>query len=182
MIRSRTGRALLAAALAVVVAAGYWFAPWKLFTSTTVDEALPVLPAATATAATSEPSASPATPSPSPVNRLLASGAFVSHEHRTTGMAQLIRLADGRTQLVLRDLSTSDGPDLRVWLTDQLVTTGGWRVFDDGRYVEVAKLKGNQGNQVYDLPADLDLAGLRSVTIWCKRFSVSFGAAPIEVN
>ena len=83
---------------------------------------------------------------------------------------------------MLRDLDTSDGPDLRVWLTDREVLPGrdGWKVFDDGRSVEVAKLKGNSGNQVYDIPAGTDLAGLRSVSIWCKRFAVSFGAAALQ--
>jgi hypothetical protein len=55
----------------------------------------------------------------------------------------------------------------------------GWHVFDDGRTVELGRLKGNRGNQVYDVPAGTDLTGLISVTIWCKRFAVSFGAAAL---
>jgi hypothetical protein len=85
-------------------------------------------------------------------------------------------------QLVLEGLSTSDGPDLRVWLTDQAVVQNenGWHVFDDGRYVEVGRLKGNRGNQVYPVPPGTDLDGLRSVAIWCKRFSIGFGAAELR--
>ena len=69
------------------------------------------------------------------------------------------RHPDGRHQLELVNLDTSDGPDLRVWLSDQPVKAGtaGWRVFDDGRWVELGELKGNKGNQVYDIPADADL-------------------------
>ena len=153
----------------------YWFQPWKLLTSKTVNEALPPVdlpgppPAATASA------------TPAPRNTLIASGTLISHEHETTGTVRLIRLSDGRTQLLLVKLSTSDGPDLRVWLTDQPVIAGrdGWHVFDDGRYVELGRLKGNQGNQVYEVPAGADLNGLTSVTIWCRRFSVSFGAADL---
>jgi hypothetical protein len=122
--------------------------------------------------------------SPTPVNKLLASGNFVSHEHSTTGTVQLVQLADGRRQLVLLDLSTSDGPDLWVWLTDQKVVmdSSGWHVFDDGRYLQVGRLKGNRGNQVYDLPTTADLAGYRSVTLWCRRFTVSFGAAELTTT
>jgi Electron transfer DM13 len=152
----------------------YWFTPWKLFTDNEVQEAVPVVAPA--------PTATGAAPQPAPAgNRLLAAGTFVTHEHETTGEVQLVQLGDGRRQLVLRNLSTSDGPDLRVWLTDQPVREGsaGWRVFDDGRWVEVGRLKGNKGNQVYDVPAGADLTTLRSVTIWCKRFSVSFGAAEL---
>jgi hypothetical protein len=158
----------------------WWFQPWKLVTDTVVDEALPVV-------ATSAPPGGPATSSAAaappavPGNRVLAAGTFISHEHETAGAAQIVLLADGRRQLLLRDLDTSNGPDLRVWLTDQPVIDGtaGWRVFDDGRWVELARLKGNRGDQAYEIPASADLAGLRSVTIWCRRFSVSFGAAEL---
>ncbi len=173
------------AAVAVVIVGGafglYWFQPWKLFTSKTVNEALPSVgpveppPTATATAASTPTAAVPQ-------NVLLASGVIISHEHASSGQARVIRLADGRVQLTLENLDTSDGPDLHVWLTDQPVIPGnaGWFVFDDGRYVELGPLKANQGNQVYDVPAGTELAGLTSVTIWCKRFAVSFGAAPLD--
>lgn len=58
----------------------------------------------------------------------------------------------------------------------------GWHVFDDGNYVEVGRLKGTHGTLVYDLPAELDPAAYTSATIWCKRFAVSFGAAPLVAH
>jgi hypothetical protein len=57
--------------------------------------------------------------------------------------------------------------------------TAGWRVFDDGKYVSLGKLKGNKGDQNYTLPVGLDLNRYTSVSIWCDRFDVSFGAAPL---
>ncbi len=172
------------AAVAVVVAAAglYWFQPWRLVTNKTVHDALPEIVATTAPAtATAAPAtAAPATGAPATPAAavLLAEGSFVSHEHATKGRAQLVRQPAGTYQVILRDLDTSDGPDLRVWLTDQPVGDD-WFTFDDGRYVEVGKLKGNRGTQVYTVPATVDVTGLRSVSIWCKRFSVSFGAAPL---
>jgi hypothetical protein len=156
----------------VALAAGlYWFQPWKLFTSRTVNDTVPVVAASTPTRS------APATTAAA----LVAHGDLVAHEHATSGEVQLIRLADGRHQLIIQDLSTSDGPDLRVWLTDQPVLAGrdGWHVFDDGTYLELGRLKGNRGTQVYDVPAGTDVSRYRSVTIWCKRFSVSFGAAEL---
>lgn len=160
----------------VVVAAGlYWFQPWKLVTDEVVDEALP----AVAVVGSASTSAAPVVG-----NRIVAAGTFISHEHDTRGSVEIVRLADGHHQLVLRGLDTSNGPDLRIWITDQPVIEGtaGWRVFDDGAWVEVAKLKGNRGDQVYDLPPTVDLATARSVSIWCRRFGVSFGAAELRAT
>jgi hypothetical protein len=162
----------------VVLAAGaglglYWFQPWKLVVDERVDEAL-------SSPAPAPAAAAPTTPAPAaPV--LLARGELVSHEHPTTGTARVVRNPDGALVLELVDLDTSNGPDLRVWLTDQPVLEGrdGWHVFDDGTWLELGRLKGNLGNQRYEIPPDTDLATYRSVSIWCKRFSVSFGAAEL---
>ncbi|MFF3851605.1 DM13 domain-containing protein [Micromonospora sp. NPDC002575] len=167
-----------------------WFQPWKLVTDTEVDEALSAV-AATTTPATPGPAGAPATgpgaaaatgPAAAPGPTLVSQGDFVTHEHDTSGSARIVRTADGRHRLELVGLDTSNGPDLRVWLTDQPVREGvaGWRVFDDGRRVELGRLKGNRGDQAYDIPAGTDLTVLTSVSIWCKRFSVSFGAAPLR--
>jgi hypothetical protein len=157
----------------------YWFQPWKLVTSRTVNETLPSVDVAPPAPGVTPTPGAPAAPAPG--NTLLATGTLITHEHQTSGTVRLVRLADGRTQLVVADLATSDGPDLRVWLTDRPVIQGrdGWHVFDDGHYVELGRLKGNRGNQVYDVPAGTDLTALVSVTIWCKRFATSFGAAEL---
>jgi hypothetical protein len=155
----------------------YWFQPWKLWVDETVRDALP---AATATPDAAEPEAGAETPTPSGP-RTLASGELISHEHRTSGSVKVLQLADGTRTLRLENLDTSNGPDLRVWITDAPVKEGtaGWRVFDDGKYVSLGKLKGNKGDQNYALPAGLDLNRYTSVSIWCDRFDVSFGAASL---
>jgi hypothetical protein len=180
----------LVVAFAAAAAFGlYWFQPWKLVTDNYVDEALPAAdgtPGGSGAPPGASPAASPASsPASSPAgNQVLAAGTFVTHEHQTTGSAQILRLADGRNQLVLRDLATSNGPDLRVWLTDQPLVEGtaGWRVFDDGAWVELARLKGNRGDQVYEIPDSVHPADFRSVSIWCRRFAVSFGAAELKTT
>jgi hypothetical protein len=72
---------------------------------------------------------------------------------------KVLRLADGTRTLRLENLDTSNGSDLRVWITDAPAKEGtaGWRVFDDGKYVSLGKLKGNKGDQNYALPANLGL-------------------------
>jgi Electron transfer DM13 len=177
MTPRRASILVVAVVAAVAAVAGlYWFQPWRLVTDRTVNETLPSV----VSPERSDPP--PTTASQTPQNVLLATGTIVSHEQSSSGSAQLIRLADGAVQLALVELATSDGPDLHIWLTDQPVIEGteGWHVFDDGRYVELGPLKANNGNQVYDVPAGTDLTGLTSVTIWCQRFAVSFGAAKLN--
>ncbi|MFE0579706.1 MULTISPECIES: DM13 domain-containing protein [unclassified Streptomyces] len=184
---SRGRRGPLAAGVAVLVTAAlavglYLFQPWKLWQDETVSEALPTAapsaPSAPGGSASESASAAPAAPA---TPRTLSQGSFISHEHDTKGTAKVVRLADGSHVLRLEGLDTSNGPDLRVWLTDAPVKEGvaGWRVFDDGKYVSLGKLKGNKGDQNYEIPADVNLADYSSVAIWCDRFDVSFGAAEL---
>lgn len=112
---------------------------------------------------------------------VVAAGEFVSHEHETSGTARVISLPDGSRVLRLVELDTSNGPALHVWITDAPVLPGndGWFVFDDGEHVDLGSLKGNLGSQNYPIPPSVDLAALHSVSIWCERFRVSFGAAEL---
>lgn len=174
--KKRGGRRLVGILVLATLALGaglYWFQPWKLWQDDTVREALP------ATA----PAAPPAGPSPAPAApKTVAEGTFISHEHTTTGTVKLIRLPDGSHTLRLEDLDTSNGPDLRVLITDAPVREGtaGWHVFDDGKHVSLGKLKGNKGDQNYEIPAAVDPAAYSSVSVWCDRFDVSFGAATLK--
>ncbi|MFF7550033.1 DM13 domain-containing protein [Streptomyces canus] len=172
--------AVLVAAVGGVGFGLYWFQPWKLWQDKTVEEALPGVVATSAppaVAPSSEPSEQPSATDP----QTLASGELISHEHATSGTVQLIRLADGSHVVRLENLDTSNGPDLLVLLTDAPVKEGkaGWHVFDDGKYVSLGKLKGNKGSQNYALPGGVDPSSYNSVSIWCDRFDVSFGAAEL---
>ncbi|WP_436758186.1 DM13 domain-containing protein [Streptosporangium sp. V21-05] len=169
----------------------YLFQPWRLFTTVEVNEALPVAGASASPGPEAtrqgepgepgEPSGSAESAESAREPKVLATGTFVSHEHETEGRARVLELPDGSRVLRIEDLDTSDGPDLRVWLSDQPVKKGnaGWFNLDDGEHLELGELKGNRGNANYAVPAGADLGSLRSVTIWCKRFGVSFGAAAL---
>ena len=167
-----TGLAVLLVALA---AGAYWFQPWKLFTNTTVDEAPPTVAVGGASPG------SQATATEVAVTEVVSQGDLVSQEHETSGTVQLLRLPDQSLIVRVEDLNTSDGPDLKVLLTDAPVTPGlrSAFVFEDGRWVDLGSLKGNRGSANYPVPADVDINGLTSVSIWCDRFNVSFGAAEL---
>ncbi|MFC8038492.1 DM13 domain-containing protein [Paenarthrobacter sp. NPDC057355] len=186
----RSHKALASAAGVVVlvflVLGAFLFQPWRLFTSSSLNEALPV---ATASGVTTPEHASPdatppdATPPDSgpatvagPI--VVRTGMFGSQEHQTTGTAQVLQLPDGSQVLRLEDLASSDGPDVKVWLSS-LEAGGDWYKYRSGRYVDLGAVKATHGNQNYAIPAGTDLSGLVSVVLWCDRFSVAFGSAPL---
>ncbi len=177
---------------ALVIAAGL-FQPWRLFVDERADDLLPTEALVSSSVTESaDPAPDPAIGnevdaeadrSPAAVEpKIIRTGRLISHEHQTSGQVKIIKLADGSRLLRFEDLDTSSGPDLRVWLSSGPVIEGkdGWYVFGEHPHVELGRLKANLGNQNYAVPADVDLGELRSVTIWCKRFRVSFGAAALS--
>ena len=99
--------------------------------------------------------------------------------HKGEGKATLYRLADGSGVLRMEDFNGTNGPDLRVILTPH-PDPGSRDDVHQGGYVELGKLKGNIGNQNYDIPAETDIDGVGSVVIYCKPFRVIFSTAPLQ--
>src|ERR671933_506343 len=132
--------------------------------------------AAIATAPTLAMSA--ATEGASAAPKAIASGRFHSNAHETKGVATIYRLPDGKQVLRPTEFETSNGPDVHVYLVAAGDVNDKATVKRAG-FVEVGALKGNRGDQNYDVPAGVDLTKYRTVTIWCRRFSVNFGSAPL---
>jgi hypothetical protein len=145
--------------LAVVTVGWALFRPERLFVNATVNERMP-----TAGATGSD--------------RVLATGSFHDVAHKGIGVASIHQLADGRRVLRFTHFETSNGPDVRVYLVAADDATDSDTVKKAG-FVEIGPMKGNIGDQNYDLPSDLDLGKYHAVTIWCKRFSVNFATAPL---
>jgi len=146
--------------VAVILAIGLWaaFRPERLFVNATVNE---TMPAGVAT------------------ETVLASGSFHSVAHGTKGTASIYQLADGKRILRLANFETSNGPDVHVYLVAANDASNSETVEKAG-FLELGSLKGNIGDQNYDIPADVDFEKYHAVTIWCKRFSVNFGTAPLN--
>ena len=93
--------------------------------------------------------------------------------HKVEGVAKVITLADGKTFLRLENLKATNGPDLYVYLS-----TGK----DISDIVNLGRLKGNIGNQNYEIPTGTDLSKYHTVLIWCKAFSTLFGSAKLSTQ
>ena len=113
------------------------------------------------------------------IEATLASGTFtdVDRLHRGQGSATIFQGADGGRLLRLADeFQVTNGPDLWVWLVKHPNPENAADV-RGAEYVDLGRLKGNVGDQNYEIPADADLAGVGAVVVWCKQFSVVFSTA-----
>jgi hypothetical protein len=155
MSRRIARTALTIVAIPVVM---WWLEPWKLFIRTSLDETLP---------------------HGAQTKRV---GHFTSHIHQTTGTARLLTLPDGTQIMRVENLHTTQGPQLRVWLSDTRVADGGSRCrkLRRSNHIDLGPMRANRGNANYGIPADADIAGISSVNLWCARFGVSFGAAQLR--
>jgi hypothetical protein len=147
------------AAVAVFLA-WYAFRPERLVVNRRVDEAMPTTQAG-------------ASPQP------LVSGQFYSILHPTSGMATIYQMGNGSRVLRFTNFSTSNGPDVHVYVVAADDAKDVATVQQAG-FVDLGVIKGNIGDQNYQLAGDLDLAKYRAVSIWCKRFGVNFGAAALR--
>jgi hypothetical protein len=115
------------------------------------------------------------------VDQVIATGRFHGVAHGGTGLAQVHQLADGKRILRLTQFDTSNGPDLQLYLVAANDTMDSDAVKKAG-FVTLGALKGNQGDQNYEIPADVDLAKYQSITVWCRRFGVNFTTAALSAS
>src|SRR6266699_765093 len=155
--------------IGLVVAAIAWYAfrPELLFVNKSVSESFP-----TASVAANSPDVS--------APKELASGKFKGYAHETQSNAGIYQV-NGKRVLRLTDFKTSNGPDVHVYLVaapdakdDATVKTAG--------FVDLGSMKGNMGDQNYDVPGSVDLGKYQAVTIWCARFNVNFATAPLTAS
>jgi len=85
---------------------------------------------------------------------------------------------DSKRILRLTNFRTSNGPDVHVYLIAAPDAKDDETV-KNAASVDLGILKGNIGDQNYDVPDSVDLGKYRAVMIWCKRFNVNFGTAPL---
>lgn len=116
--------------------------------------------------------------------KTLETGTFHGEVHQTSGRATIYQKQDGNLVLRLTNFKTSNGPDVHVVLiaakdADDNATPHQSKVGDLQR-VELGKLKGNGGDQNYEIPAGTDLTKFQAVSIYCERFNANFGTAPLE--
>lgn len=171
------------AATALIVFVFAFFQPHKIFIDDVVEEARPemVFPTTTSPAPSTNSGAFREDPFSTeqmpqlPVRETLV-GTFTTLDKATSGDVEVIPVTDTDRVLRLENFNTSNGPDLFVYLST--APADGSLPFNED-FVNLGVLKGNAGNQNYDIPQDIDLSKFGTVVIWCERFTSAFGAAEL---
>ena len=157
----------------VLVAALVAFQPWKLWVDDKASDADVV--AVSAPAKQGEGEAQQGQTGPA---KIYEGQDWNSYSHgETSGVVKVYKQTDGSHVVRLENLKTSNGPDVKVVLSekpyDQVANLGS-------DYLTLATLKGNIGDSNYTVPAGTDLTKYKSAVIWCKRFDAVFAAAAIS--
>jgi hypothetical protein len=108
---------------------------------------------------------------PIPGGTVLKTGTLVSNSKTTSGTVKVVRGTDNVVRLVFENVSTGNGPDVRVWLSPNTTANP---------YQEVGILKATSGSFSYELGNSIDYTTNSRVLIWCVDFSVLFGHAVLQ--
>ena len=177
MMKTRT--IVIAIVVILVLAWAYWFFIGPALFTQRVDETLPIAapvePVPIAPEAEAAPEEAPVQEAEQAV--VLKQGEFIEIDkvHKGSGMAKIVKQGD-KHYLTLEDFEVTNGPDLFVYLSENKDITDEDQL---GEFKTLQPLKGNVGNQVYEISEE-DAENFESVVIWCKRFGVLFSSATLN--
>lgn len=141
----------------IIALAAIWYLASPLFINKTVNEAIPE-------------NSNSTTPSFS----TSIQGNFVDADsfHKTSGSVKVIQNTGEETKyLRLENFKTTNGPDLKVYLSNDLEAKD---------YISLGDLKGNIGDQNYEIPSNVNPEEYSYALIWCEQFHVLFGSAKLQ--
>jgi hypothetical protein len=185
----RNIRLIIAIIVLIPILALAWWLGSPLFISKSVSEDFPVVAGGVTAAeieqvmtimAKTNEEMNEDMPAMTAAPTLLASGTLRDGEsfHKGSGQVNIYQLEDDSYLLRLENLSVTNGPALHVYLSEHANPMNGNDVDTNG-FVDLGSLKGNMGNQNYDIPAGTDLSKIKSVVIYCKTFHVMFSVASL---
>ena len=99
--------------------------------------------------------------------------------HKVSGEARVVQGAEGGFEIQLSDFVSDAGPDVYIILSTAERPTKDAHV-KGSTWVPIGKRLALTGDQSYPVPASVAIEDFKSVGIWCKRYSVLFGAAALE--
>jgi hypothetical protein len=185
---------IILAVIAIPILAFAWWLLSPLFLNTTVSEEFPLSSTADMPTGVTQQEAEDIMEGMAKINmdavepmpdkmaeaKMLAVGEFRDGDsfHKGSGDVSLYRLANGDAVVRFEGLDVTNGPDLHVLVSTHSdpMTKGELR---DAGYSTLGQLKGNRGDQNYEVPSDIDADSIGSVIIYCMPFHVIFSVAPL---
>ena len=99
------------------------------------------------------------------------SGNFTNGDGENASGKASIYKKDNTYQLVFENLMVNNGPNLHVYISQEIAPKN---------FVDLGDLKSIKGNQVYDIPANVDASTYKYALVYCKQYSHLFGYAPLK--
>lgn len=98
-------------------------------------------------------------------------GSFVNGPYGAVKGVARIYVTEGKYSLALTDFSSSNGPDLKVYLSKEA---------DPQNFVNLGSLRSVNGNQVYEIPASVNVADYKYALIFCQQYKHLFGYSELK--
>ena len=105
-----------------------------------------------------------------PDSDLKFSGTFRGYGSENVSGTARIYLTNNQYLLKLENFSTSNGPDLKVYLSTESSPSA---------FISLGDLKSTNGNQVYEISGTPDFTKHRFVLIHCERYNHLYGSAEL---
>lgn len=106
------------------------------------------------------------------------SGAWTKKSFKSSGTWEIYSDGDKSYVKLSADFRTRNAPDLKIFLSPLAANEATGKNATDGA-VLVSPLSSNAGEQVYEIPADVDLADFKSILIHCEQYSKLWSAADL---
>ena len=97
-------------------------------------------------------------------------GSFQKGPYGTVTGSVMVYLTNGKWQMKLSNFSTTNGPDLKVYLSKEIQPLN---------FIKLDDLKSTTGNQVYDINGNPDFMQYKYALIHCEQYNHLFGSAEL---
>lgn len=99
------------------------------------------------------------------------SGSFINGPYGSVRGTARVYVQNGAYLLALQQLSSSNGPDLHVYISKEVFPVN---------FIDLGPLQSISGNQVYNIPGYPDFTQYKYALIHCQRFNHLFGSAELR--
>jgi hypothetical protein len=99
-------------------------------------------------------------------------GSFEKGPYGTVTGSVMVYQTNDKWQLKLTNFSSTNGPDLKVYLSKEMQPLN---------FIKLGDLKSTAGNQVYDIKGSPDFLQYKYALIHCEQYNHLFGSAEMMI-